>query len=202
MLQDLIPRTRLWGADLLLNMVESLISAWPKWSGGNDLYQLGTSSQKGKSVGLALQYFTTWSIGSDWLVQVMCWYYCTYLQRHDLSMCVTRRIQMCGMTHSYVWHDSFMCDMTYLYLWHDVLICVTWFIHTRDMIHSNVWHDTFICVTWLIHMYNTPDSHVWHDPFTCVTWRHHAYEGKSRISTSHSETKMPINSMTEKMSHT
>jgi len=43
------------------------------------------------------------------------------------------------MTHSYVWHDSF--------------ICVTWLIHMCDMTHSYVWHDSFICVTWLIHDY-------------------------------------------------
>jgi len=46
------------------------------------------------------------------------------------------------MTHSYVWHDSF--------------ICVTWLIHMCDMTHSYVWHDSFICVThsyvWLIHV--------------------------------------------------
>ena len=28
-----------------LNMVESFISAWPKWSGENDLYELGTNSK-------------------------------------------------------------------------------------------------------------------------------------------------------------
>jgi len=42
------------------------------------------------------------------------------------------------MTHSYVWHDSF--------------ICVTWLIHTCDMTHSCVWHDSFICVTRLSHI--------------------------------------------------
>jgi len=63
------------------------------------------------------------------------------------------------MTHSYVWHDSF--------------ICVTWLIHMCDMTHSHVWHDSFIYVTWLIHMCDMTHSHVWHDSFiydtyTCV----------------------------------
>jgi len=36
--------------------------------------------------------------------------------------CVTWPIHMCDMTHSYVWHDTFLC--------------VPWFIHTWDMTHS------------------------------------------------------------------
>jgi len=38
------------------------------------------------------------------------------------------------MTHSYVWHDSF--------------ICVTWLIHMCDVTHSYVWHDSFTYVTY------------------------------------------------------
>jgi len=57
------------------------------------------------------------------------------------------------MTHSYVWHDSF--------------ICVTWLIHVCDMTHPYVWHDSFICVTWLIYMCDLTHLYVWHDSFTC-----------------------------------
>jgi len=78
---------------------------------------------------------------------------------------------MCDMTHSYVWHESFMyvtrlihmCAMTHSYVWQDSFICVTWLIH--------VWHDSFICVTWLIHTFVTwlihmcDMTHVWHDSF-------------------------------------
>jgi len=46
---------------------------------------------------------------------------------------VTWLIHMCDMTHSYVWHDSF--------------ICVTWLIHMCDMTHSYVWHDSWRYVT-------------------------------------------------------
>ena len=65
-LQDLIFRTRLCGTGFIpqhcwvLNIVESLIAAWPKWSGGNVLYpQTGLYQHRmGKSTGLALEYFT------------------------------------------------------------------------------------------------------------------------------------------------
>jgi len=42
---------------------------------------------------------------------------------------VTWLIYMCDMTHSYVWHDSF--------------ICVTWRIHMCDMTNSYVWHAVY-----------------------------------------------------------
>jgi len=45
-----------------------------------------------------------------------------------------------------------MRDMTHSYVWHDSFICVIWHIHMCDMTHSYVWHDSFICVTWPIHM--------------------------------------------------
>jgi len=47
-------------------------------------------------------------------------------------------IYVLDVTHSCVWHDSFMC--------------VTWLIHVCDMTHSNVWHDSLMCLTWLIHV--------------------------------------------------
>jgi len=67
---------------------------------------------------------------------------------------------MCDMTHSYVWHDSFicvtwlihMCDMTQSYVWTDLSICVTWLIQTCGMTYLYVWHVWYhwlICVTWL-----------------------------------------------------
>jgi len=52
--------------------------------------------------------------------------------------CVIQLIHTREITHSYVWHDSF--------------ICATWLIHMCDVTHSSVWHDSFIRVTWLIHL--------------------------------------------------
>jgi len=68
-------------------------------------------------------------------------------------------IHMCDMTHSYVWHDSF--------------ICVPWLIHMCAMTHSYMWHDSFICMTWLIHGCDRTLSYVtwlifkWHISVTC-----------------------------------
>jgi len=81
---------------------------------------------------------------------------------------------MCDMTHSYVWHDSFihMCDMAHSYVWHDSFICVNdsficvaWLIHTCDMSHSYVLQHSFMCAM--------TQSNVWHDSFIRVTWLNH-----------------------------
>jgi len=94
------------------------------------------------------------------------------------------------MTHSYVWHDSFVrvtwlirtCDMTHSYVWHDSFIRVTWLIRTCDMTHLYVWHDSFVFVTWhdsfirvtwLVHTSNMTRAYVWQDAFMFVTWRIH-----------------------------
>jgi len=34
-------------------------------------------------------------------------------------------ISMCGMTHSCVWHDSFICVTCLIHMWHDSFICVS-----------------------------------------------------------------------------
>jgi len=110
-------------------------------------------------------------------------------------MCVTWLIHVHDMTHSYVWHDSFicvtwlihMCDMTHSYVWHDLLACVAWLLHECDTTLSRVWHDSFhvwrdsfMCVTWLIHMCNKTHSNVWHDLFICTNESCHTYEVHTR----------------------
>jgi len=102
-------------------------------------------------------------------------------------MCV-----MCDMTHSCVlriWIHSYaytrwccmtmlLCGETHLYVWHDSFICVTWLNQMHNMTcsyvwhHSYVWHASFICVTWLIHMRDINYLYVWHDSFICSGMTH------------------------------
>ena len=75
-------------------------------------------------------------------------------------VCVTWLVCMCDMTHSYVWHVSFvyvttlncMCDitqlyMTFSYVGHDLCIRVTWLIRMCDMTYSYICHDSCVCTT-------------------------------------------------------
>ena len=63
-----------------------------------------------------------------------------------------------------------MRDMTHSYVWHDSFICVTWLIHMCDMTHSCVWYDSFICEIWLIHMCDMSHSHERLDPRIWYPW--------------------------------
>jgi len=85
------------------------------------------------------------------------------------------------MTHSYVWHDSFIrvtrlihtCDLTHSYVWHDSFIRVTRLIHTCNTTHSNMQHDLLIHATWLAHLFTRMSHDTCHDSFIHVTWRIH-----------------------------
>jgi len=100
--------------------------------------------------------------------------------------CVTWRTHVSAVTHSCVWHDSFvcvtwriyMCGVAHLYVWRDAFVRVTWLIRMCDLTRPHVWHDSSTFVTWLIHMCDMTDPHVWRNSFTyatglftCVTWR-------------------------------
>jgi len=103
-------------------------------------------------------------------------------------------MEMCDMTHSYVWHGVLkyvtspasgcsdnvtgtrnlwtrlihIYDMTYS--------CVIWLIHMRDMCdmkHSYVWFDFFIRMTWPIHICDMAYLYAWRAVFMYVTSRIH-----------------------------
>jgi len=61
---------------------------------------------------------------------------------------------MCDMTHSYVWHDSFICVTWLIHMIHDSFVRVTGLIHGNmtGLIHGYM--------TWLIHMYAMTHSYV------------------------------------------
>ena len=78
------------------------------------------------------------------------------------------RIHVCGVTHTYVWHDAcvcvvwliYMCDKTRVCVWHDMThsyvwhaVCAAWLIHIKciAMTYLCMWNGSFIYVTWLIH---------------------------------------------------
>jgi len=56
---------------------------------------------------------------------------------HDVNIfvCVTWRMRMCDLPHSYAWHDAFACVM-------------------NDKTHSHAWYDSFPNVTWLVPMFD------------------------------------------------
>jgi len=122
---------------------------------------------------------------------LMCVQYTIYVYECDMTHSYGN-----GMFHSHLVRDNSMCDMTHSRVWHDSFIRVTWIIHMRDMTPSCVWNDSFmcdtcICVTWLIYTWHETCLCVWlfymcditsscvcdmthsyvgHDSFVCVTW--------------------------------
>jgi len=110
---------------------------------------------------------------------------------HGPYLCWTRLARMCDMTHSYVWHNSFIWfdDLivsfeTHSHVRHDSSTCLTWLIYTCDictceMTHTYVWHDSlYVCrdsFIWLDNLIFNFEiySYVWHDAFTGVTWLIH-----------------------------
>ena len=42
-------------------------------------------------------------------------------------------------------------DMTHSFVWHASFLCLAWLIHICEMTHSQVWHDSLICLTRFIH---------------------------------------------------
>jgi len=131
MVQDLILHTRLCGNGFTTQHVELFIPPWPKWSGGNILYQLGTSSQRANRRGRPSN-ISAWFIGSGgnaktsrrninvhshvcmylyiWRCAKIFWRLYTYMYAYILCMCVHVYIHMCVHIYTYI------CMYIYMYV--------------------------------------------------------------------------------------
>ena len=124
------------------------------------------------------------------------WHYafrCVRNATRSYLRAVTRLIHTCHLTHSCVWHDSFICVtwIIHLSVRCDSLVSgcavthlIHEWIHSCDLTHPYVWYnscsvwpDSFIRVTWLIHSCDLTHSYVWYnscsvrpDSSICVIW--------------------------------
>jgi len=104
-----------------------------------------------------------------------------WVMSHIWKEYVTWLIHICDMTHSYVWHDSFIC-VTW-YVWHDhcdtiVMRCI-WV-----MSHKSMRHVTFINES--CHTYAWVMSHIEVSKITHMNESYHTYEWvMSRVWMSH-----------------
>ena len=78
-------------------------------------------------------------------------------ERQDGFTCVTWPVQICDMTHTHVWRDSFTRVR------HDSFTRVTWLVHTCHGTHPYVWLDFHTC--------DVSHANVPGDSFIRVTWR-------------------------------
>jgi len=119
----------------------------------------------------------------------------------DAFTCLTYLIRIRDMTHSYLWHYSFLSVTLLLCVikliqYIIIHICKYIYIYIYDKTHSHgwydwhsgsrarwkqisycsmlpLWYDAFTCVTWLFHMCDMTHSYVWQDTFTCEIWLIH-----------------------------
>jgi len=70
-----------------------------------------------------------------WFVDDACRSFDSFTSVTDVFTCVTRRMRICHVAHSYVWHDAFMMG--------------TWRIDICDVTHSCFWHDSYVYMAWL-----------------------------------------------------
>jgi len=103
------------------------------------------------------------------------------------TICATWLIDMCDMTHWYVWRDWFLratwcIHTTHWYVRHESLICYT--------THWYVRHNSFTCATWIIHMCNMTHTHIHTHTYTHTnTWRTHiGMQHEDEVETHHTFT--------------
>jgi len=123
---------------LFLDIVESLVSAWPKWSGVNILYQACTSSERANRWGWPLNIFT-WFIGAGrWVISRT---HMNAPRRADewVMSCVTEFLQMCDMNPSEMWNgSSCMCvRVVFFYVTETAESLRSWDFMTSEPTHCN-----------------------------------------------------------------
>jgi len=73
-----------------------------------------------------------------------------------------RQSSLKDLTHSYVWHNSFICETLHIRMY-------AWHIHMRGVAHSDMGYESFVSITWPIHMCKMTHGYVCRDIFIRVT---------------------------------
>jgi len=93
--------------------------------------------------------FSAWNHGDDFFESLLSknifWNHLSSLSKKWISTFIWNSIVVLLFTHHFASgaECAHVCDMTHSYVWHDSFICVTWLIHMCDMTHSYVWRDPF-----------------------------------------------------------
>jgi len=112
-----------------------------------------------------------------WLIHIRAWL--IHIREEECvaayqSIHVTWLIRICDMTHSYMWHASFIHNMTHIYMWCDSFIYVAWLIHTRtkERVAARVYPQRVSCIaSCIIHIYirDKTHSYTWMCTFLYIT---------------------------------
>jgi len=112
-----------------------------------------------------------------------------------LHVCDMPHSNIYAMTHSCVWHASFIhvtwlihtCDRLSSCKYRGAFICVTSLIHICGMTLSHKWQNSFIRVTChvrtcgMANSYVWPAVYVWHDVYCCATWLIRVFDITQRL---------------------